>query len=87
MNGKEKLQEIKDRIKDLMRESMMILRANDKRQVDKFRIYAYAHIITALDNDHQYLGGSMVTFQDIIDGMNINPEFQYEDEDEDYEED
>jgi hypothetical protein len=31
------------------------------------RSYWYAHIRTALDKNHGYMGGSMVTMQDTID--------------------
>lgn len=70
MDGNEKadrLEEIKDEIKGLMAEAENLLRGT--REGDVAKSYWLAHIVTALDKDHGYLGGSMGTMQDTIDAL------------------
>jgi hypothetical protein len=64
-----RLLEIKDEIKGLLEEARDTLRndSNDSFALRRAESYWYAHILTALDKDHGYLGGSMCTMQDTID--------------------
>lgn len=62
----DRLEEIKDEIKNLITEALHLMKP-DERIHDRARAYWYAHIVMALDKDHMYLGGSMVTMQDTID--------------------
>lgn len=63
----ERLVEIKDQMKELIEESRQLLLGTDHE--DRARSYWMAHIRCALDNDHMYLGGSMITMQDTIDAL------------------
>jgi hypothetical protein len=65
----DRLIEIKQEIKELMQEARQIARRADKGASSRFESYAYAHIVSALDKDHDYLGGSMVTMQDVIEEL------------------
>jgi len=68
----ERMEEIKEEIKELLHESRYILKnADDRITYERASSYWLAHIVTALDNDHDYLGGSMCTLQDSIDELNI----------------
>ena len=68
-NDAHRLSEIKDQIKELMEEARSILEQGNERVWFRAKSYWYAHIITALDKDHMYLGGSMTTMQDTIDEL------------------
>ena len=68
----ERLEEIKDEIKALISEALGIFRDHDAES--PFRGYAYAHIIGALDKDHEFLGGSFITLQDCIDELKSGDE-------------
>ena len=65
----ERLAEIKDEIEELLDEARGIIRSGDEGAYERALVYWLAHIRTALDNDHEYLGGSMVTMQDTIDEL------------------
>ena len=67
MADTDRLSEIKDEVKDLIIEAISIVRQTD--EYDRAKGYWYAHIRGALDSDHSYLGGSMVTLQDTIDSL------------------
>jgi hypothetical protein len=64
------LQDAKVAIEEALEEARTALRALDDgfpyQQADA---YWLAHIRTALDREHGYLGGSMVTMQDTIDAL------------------
>lgn len=62
----ERLEEIKDEIKSLVREAKGIFEDHGETA---FRGYAYAHIVGALDKDHEFLSGSFITMQDCIDDL------------------
>ena len=63
----ERLGEIKEEIKELVREAVDLIR--DTNEYERAKGYWYAHIVCALDDDHMYLGGSMVTMQRTIDAL------------------
>jgi hypothetical protein len=63
----ERLQEIKDEMKALLAEAGALVRGTDEE--DRARGYWLAHIRTALDDDHDYLGGSMCTMQETVDAL------------------
>lgn len=63
----ERLAEIKDEIAALVDEAQDLLR--DTPEADRAESYWIAQIRCALDDDHDYLGGSMVTLQDSIDAL------------------
>lgn len=66
-DASERLYEIKDEIKELMKEAKSILQHTDERTWARAKSYWYAHIVSALDKEHDYMGGSTVTMQDTID--------------------
>lgn len=70
----ERLTEIKDQMKELLGEAEQLLR--DTNEEDSARAYWMAHIRCSLDDDHMYLGGSMVTMQTTIDALieEVEPE-------------
>ena len=63
----DRLSEIKDEIADLVAEARNLLR--DTPEADRAKAYWLAHIRCALDNDHAYLGNSLVAMQDTIDAL------------------
>lgn len=64
----DELEEIKAQMLDLLQEAEGLLRGTGVI-LDRARSYWLAHIRTALDDDHDYLGGSMHTMQDSIDEL------------------
>lgn len=65
----EELTEIKNQIKNLLDEARVLIKNTDYNAWERARKYWYAHIITALDDDHNYLGSSSVTMQDTINEL------------------
>lgn len=63
----DRLNEIKDEIAELIAEARVLLRGTP--EAHRAEAYWLAHIRCALDSDHGYLGGSMVTMQDTIDAL------------------
>ena len=63
----DRLSEIRCEIADLVAEARKLLR--DTTETDRAKRTWLAHIRCALDNDHDDLGGSMVTMQDSIDAL------------------
>ena len=63
----ERFQEIKDEIRELLHEASRIVR--DTSEEDRAKGYWQAHIMTALDDRHEYLGRSMCTMQQSIDAL------------------
>jgi hypothetical protein len=68
----ERLVEIIHEIKELIHEARDIFARTKAR--GRFEGYSYAHIIGALDKDHDYLGGSFITMQDCIDELENDEE-------------
>jgi hypothetical protein len=63
----ETLLEVKEQMIELLETARKALRGTDEE--DRAKGYWWAHIRCALDNDHEYLGGSMTTMQDSIDAL------------------
>jgi chromosome segregation ATPase len=70
MDSTARLEEIKDEIKELLAEAKQIVRKQNRHEWESASGYWYSHILCALDDDHDYLGGSMSTMQDTIDTLN-----------------
>ena len=55
----------KEAIKELTQAALDVLESfGDRRMAERARGYWYAHIVGALDKDHGYCGGSMVTMEE-----------------------
>jgi len=67
----ERLEEIRERMHELLEEAEEIVRNFEGGDMAYQRAKSYwlAHIKTALDDEHDYLGGSMVTMEDTINEM------------------
>lgn len=72
-----KLSEIKEEIKDLLFKAKEIVRRADKFEYDRASGYWIAQIETALDKNHDWLGGCMCTMEDTINALSDN---DYEEE-------
>jgi hypothetical protein len=76
----DRLQAIKDEVKDLMAEAWSLVRGT--REEASSKAYWYGHIVSAIDDDHMYVGGCSPSFDDTIVALKEALE-----EDEDEEED
>ena len=65
---KNRLTEIKEKIKELVNEAEELISENDYVS-SRAKSYWIPHLLMALDNDHNYVGGSMCTMQDTIDEL------------------
>lgn len=67
----ERLGEIKDEMKQLAQEAIDMVRrlGYDSQIYNRAKGYWYAHIVMALDKEHDFLGGSMCSMQDTIDEL------------------
>lgn len=64
----DELGEIQSQILDLVEQARALLRRNGLQgALMRAESYWVAHVITAVSNDHDYLGGSMVSLQNTID--------------------
>ncbi len=64
----DELGEIQSQILELVEQARGLLRRNDLQgALMRAESYWIAHVITAVSNDHGYLGGSMVSLQNTID--------------------
>lgn len=63
----ERLKDIKEQMLDLLYDCRQLVRGTPEEERASY--YWLAHIRCALDNEHSYLGGSMFTMQDCIDGL------------------
>jgi hypothetical protein len=64
----DELGEIQSQILELVDQARGLLRRNDLQgALMRAESYWIAHVITAVSNDHGYLGKSMVSLQDTID--------------------
>lgn len=64
----ERLKEIKDQIKTLIYEAKDLI-PHDTMAYKRFTSYPLPHILGALDKDNEYLGGSMINLEDIINDL------------------
>lgn len=75
------LREIKDDIKNQIGEARNLLRFVESATTkERAKSYWLSQIETALDNDHDWLGGSMCTMEDTINEL----DYEEEELDEDY---
>ena len=64
----DELGEIQSQILELVEQARALLRRNELQgALMRAESYWIAHVITAVSNDHGYLGGSMVSLQNTID--------------------
>lgn len=70
----EELIDIKHNMRMLLDEALDIIRQHDKHEYERAKCYWYAHIRMALDNDHDYLGRTMATIEDSIEGLENSAE-------------
>ena len=77
----ERFREIISEIKELMGEAKDIVRKGERITMERFRSYPFPHIVMALDEDHEFVGGDMFTLEDIADEL----ESQAEESDDDSE--
>jgi hypothetical protein len=78
MSNKYRFEEIKEQIKELLDEAFDLVPDHARARAES---YWYAHISTALDEDHGYLGGSMCSMQDTLEEFDEEDEEDEEDED------
>ena len=77
----QRFENIINKIDCLMDEAINLI---PERLVLKAKSYWYAHIMCAINDDHEFLGGSMHHMQDSLDEW-IEQEEDHDDEDWDYE--
>ncbi len=75
-NDKYRFEEIKEQIKELLEEAIDLVPDHARSRAES---YWYSHISTSLDEDHDYMSGSMCSMQDTLE------EFSDIDNEEDYE--
>jgi len=62
-----RLEEIKNEMLDLLGEARELVEGTNEE--DRAEAYWLAHIEMALINEHRYVGGSMCTMEDTIEGL------------------
>lgn len=65
----EVLEEAKEEIEAALEKAYRALHTVGGITFERARSYWYAHVRMALDKNHDYLGGSMITMQDTIDEL------------------
>jgi len=70
------LEDVKEQILDALEQARMAIQAAAPDLWPAAEAYWWAHIRCALDNDHNFLGGSMQTLADTIEAL-----ADYEEED------
>ena len=63
-SDKDRFEEIIGEIKSLVEEAICLVPSEGS---DRARSYWYAHIVTSLDEDHEYAAGSMCSMQNTLD--------------------
>jgi hypothetical protein len=63
----DELEEIQQQVKELMRDAKRLL--SHTSEWKRASSYWYAHILGALDKEHGYMGGSMMTMADTIEAL------------------
>jgi hypothetical protein len=77
-NNKYRFEEIICEIKELLEEAINLVPDHARSRANA---YWYAHISTSLDNDHDYMGGSMCSMQDTSEQFYEEEEDEEEDQD------
>ena len=76
-NDKYRFEEIKEQIKELLEEAISLVPSGERARAES---YWFAGISIALDEDHDYLGGSMCSMQDTINEWNDGDDDEEEEE-------
>ena len=76
--GKYRFEEIIGEIKELLEEAIDLVPEDTRRS--RAEAYWYSAIVTNLDDDHGFMGGSMHSMQDTFDELDLDGD------DEDYDE-
>ena len=76
--NKYRFEEIKEQFKELLEEAIDLVPHHARARAES---YWYAHISTSLDNDHDYMGGSMCSMQDTLEQFYEEEEDEEEDQD------
>jgi hypothetical protein len=77
----ERFRDIIYEIEELMGEAKDIVRGAERITQERFRGYPYAHITMELNENHEFLGGSMFTLSDIADELDEQASEKSEDDD------
>jgi len=77
MSSRDRFEEIIGEIKELLNEAIDLVPEGFARC--RAQSYWYPHITTALDDDHEYIGGSMCTMEDTLN--EFDEEEDYDDKD------
>jgi len=67
MSDKYRFEEIIREIKELLEEAIDLVPDHERARA---KAYWYAQIVMALDEDHDYLGGSMCSMKDTLEDFN-----------------
>jgi hypothetical protein len=70
----ERLNEIRIEIKELILESMDLIGSECEFELKRAEGYWASQMLMALDEDHSYLGGCMVTMDDTINNLSETEE-------------
>jgi hypothetical protein len=66
----DRLHEIKEEIKSLANEALSLVRRSGNRlEYDRSKCYWHPHVVMAVTNDHDYIGGSMASLEDVINAL------------------
>ena len=76
--GKYRFEEIIGEIKELLEEAIDLVPEDTRRS--RAEAYWYGTIISNLDDDHGFMGGSMHSMQDTIDELDLDGDDDYDEE-------
>lgn len=70
MEAAEEFQEIMDSIKEKVQRALQLVKHQcDRIEYERAKAYWFAHIVMAIDNDHEYLGKNMGTMADSLEAI------------------
>ena len=76
--GKYRFEEIIGEIKELLEEAIDLVPDDERRS--RAEAYWYGAIVTNLDDDHSFMGGSMHSMQDTFDELDLDDDDDYDEE-------
>ena len=76
--GKYRFEEIIGEIKELLEEAIDLVPEDIRRS--RAEAYWYSAIVTNLDDDHSFMGGSMHSMQDTFDELDLDDDDDYDEE-------
>lgn len=82
--NRERFEEIMEEIKSLVEEAYRGL--PNRFEKDRAKAYWYGHIMTAVDKNNDFIGGSMATMEDSLNSF-CDEDDEEEEDDEDIEDD